>query len=64
MGKNPTQEEMQKIIANIDPQGEGCVNFEQFMRVSLAGRRHTPGLLSAGLRPLSVMRDGPLTWSR
>jgi Ca2+-binding EF-hand superfamily protein len=34
MGKNPCQEELQKIIAQIDPQGEGCVNFDQFMRVS------------------------------
>ena len=77
MGKNPTQEEMQKIIANIDPQGEGCVNFEQFMRVSLAGKKtHAGAAVSrapptkcharwaphlVSLKSLSSRRVGPLT---
>jgi Ca2+-binding EF-hand superfamily protein len=43
MGKNPTQEELQKIIAQIDPQGEGCVNFDQFMRVSFPAATWCPG---------------------
>ncbi len=42
MGKNPTQEELQKIIATIDPQGEGCVNFDQFMRVSSPAAKGCP----------------------
>ena len=32
-GKNPTQAELQKIVAQIDPSGEGCVDFNTFMKV-------------------------------
>lgn len=32
-GKNPKQEDLQKIVTQIDPSGDGNISFDQFMQV-------------------------------